>query len=504
MKNNQIKAGVILSYLTIALGIIISVIYTPIMLVLLGQSEYGLYQLVSSVVSYLSLITLGFGSSYIRFFAKFKSQGDKAQIAKLNGLYLTVFAVAGLIALVAGGILTTNIQNIFSENLSATEILIAKVLMLILVINISLSFPFSVFSSYITANENHFFLRLINLIKTITTPFITLPVLLMGFGSIGMVGVTTFINITIELIFMFYCFKRLKMKVVFKGLEFSLFKEIASFSFFVFINIIVDQINWNVDKFLLGMFHGTVAVAIYGIAAQINTYYLQFSTIISSVFTPTVNKIAFGKNAQRDLNSLFVKVGRIQFIILSLLLSGIYFFGKEFIILWVGPEYVQSYLILLILITPVIIPLIQTLGIEIQRAKNLHKFRAKLYLAIAIINVLISIPLTKQFSGVGSAIGTAIALFVGNGLIMNIYYHKKCGLDIISFWREILKFVPSLILPLIFGTCIMLLTSISSWLTLALYISVYLAVFLISMYFLGLNHEEKHFVIAPIKKIFRR
>lgn len=67
---NQRKMGVILTYTSEAIKILTGLLYTPIMLRLLGQSEYGLYQLVYSVVSYLSLLSMGFGSSYLRFYSK--------------------------------------------------------------------------------------------------------------------------------------------------------------------------------------------------------------------------------------------------------------------------------------------------------------------------------------------------------------------------------------------------------------------------------------------------
>lgn len=83
--------------------------------------------------------------------------------------------------------------------------------------------------------------------------------------------------------------------------------------------------------------------------------------------------------------------------------------------------------------------LIQNLGIEIQRAENKHQFRSIVYTVMALINLGLSIILCKRFGAVGSAIGTAISLIVANGLVMNIYYHKKCNIDIITFWKNILK-----------------------------------------------------------------
>ncbi len=501
MKLNQLKAGVILSYLSVFLSTIISIIYTPIMLNILGKSEYGLYQLVSSVVAYLGLLTFGFGSSYVRFYSKFKVNNDFDAIAKLNGMFLIVFSALGLIALFAGLTITSSLGSIFSERLSILEVKTAKVLMTILVVNLALSFPFSIFNSYITANEKYFFQRILEIIRIVTNPLLTLPLLLLGYGSIGLVCVTTFLNISIALANIIYCIKKLGIQISFRNFNFTLLKEVAVFSSFIFINIVVDNINWNVDKFLLGIYQGTSAVAVYSIATQLNNYYLTFSLTISSVLVPRVNQIAFSEDANTKLNELFIKVGRLQFIVLSLILSGLYFFGLSFISLWIGNEYADSYIILLILVTPVTIPLVQTLGMEIQRAKNLHRFRALIYLGIAIANVLISIPLTKAYSGVGSAIGTAIALFIGNGIIMNIYYHKKCDLNVINFWREILKFTPALIVPITLGYFIVTQLQIITWTSLAFYIGIYSIIFFISMWLFAFNDYEKDLLLKTIKRI---
>ena len=103
MKNmiNQRKAGVILSYAGELVKILVSLIYTPIMLRLLGQSEYGLYQLVYSVVSYLSLLSLGFGSSYLRFYSRYKAQKDEDGVARLNGMFMLIFCSISVICVVS-------------------------------------------------------------------------------------------------------------------------------------------------------------------------------------------------------------------------------------------------------------------------------------------------------------------------------------------------------------------------------------------------------------------
>lgn len=504
MKINQLKAGAALSYISMGLGYIISIIYTPIMLRLLGQSEYGLYNLVASVVSYLGLLSFGFGSAYVRYYSRYKVKDDEKNIAKLNGMFLTVFIIIGLIALFAGGILVINTELIFGEKLTISELSTAKVLMAIMVFNLSLSFPASVFNSYITANEEYIFQKILQMVKVVINPFVMLPVLLMGYKSIGMVVVTTILNITVEIANAVFCFKKLKMKFSFHKFDFSLMKEMTVFSSYIFLNMIIDQINWSVDKFILGRFRGTVAVAVYGLAAQLNSYYLSLSTAISNVFIPRVNRMVATNNDNKELTSLFTRVGRVQFILLSLVCSGLIFFGQPFISMWAGKNYVEAYPIAQLLIIPVTIPLIQNLGIEIQKAKNMHQFRSWLYFFLAIANLFISIPLAKVYGGVGAAAGTAASLFIGNGLIMNWYYHNKVGLDMRYFWKEISKFAKAFLVPIAVGILMNLFIDLYHIVPFLICGVVYVIIFCISMWFFGMNQYEKDLIGKPMRRLMRK
>ena len=275
------------------------------------------------------------------------------------------------------------------------------------------------------------------------------------------------------------------------------------FTFFIFINQIIDQINWSVDKFLLGRFAGTTAVAVYGVGGQINSMYIEFSSSVSNVFVPKVNRIVAESGNDRELTKLFTKVGRIQFIILGLILSGFVFGGIPFVKIWAGPEYVDSYAVALLLIAPVTVPLIQNLGIEIQRAKNMHKARAIVYLFIALANVALSIPLIKFMGSAGAALGTAISLIAGNIIFMNWYYHARIGMNMFYFWKEIAKFIPALIVPCMLGIIINFV-NITGLIKLGVFAIIYTIVYGLSMYFLGMNEEEKQLVMGPIRKIIRK
>ena len=89
-KINQLKAGTILSYLQMMIQVFIGLAYTPIMIRLLGQSEYGLYNTVSSTIAMLSVLRLGFNNSYIRYYAIYKKNNDTNSIETLNGLFILI------------------------------------------------------------------------------------------------------------------------------------------------------------------------------------------------------------------------------------------------------------------------------------------------------------------------------------------------------------------------------------------------------------------------------
>ncbi len=504
---NEIKRGIALSYILIVLNMIIQLVYTPIMIRLLGQSEYGLYTLVGSVVNYLGLFGLGFTGAYLKFFSSCKQNKEKDSVACLNGMFLVVFIGMSIVSLICGMGLSFFSENIFGARLDGDELKEATVLMRILVINISMSFPSSLLDSMISAHEQFTFQRLLAIASLVFNPFITLPLLIMGYGTVAMVIITTIISSVKLLVSLWFCLWKLKVPFKFSNFSMELLRKIAGFSFFIFLNMIIDQVNWSVDKLILGRISGTVAVAIYGVGAQINSLYIQFSTAISSVFCPRVNRIAAEKreDMNEEFTSLFIQVGRIQFIVLGLIATGLITFGKYFITkIYVTEEYAETYPVMLLLIIPASIPLIQNLGIEIQRAKNQHWFRSIVYMGMAVINVVVSIPLAREFGPIGCAMGTAGSLLIANGLIMNVYYQIHIKINIIQFWKNILSLGKGMVIPGILSVGIMKLVNYNGISEFVLWIILYIIVYVTSVWFLGMNIYEKKLIKSIIEQVCRR
>lgn len=501
MKKSQIKQGVLLSQAALMVETIVGIIYTPILLRLLGQSEYGLYTLMVSTTNYLNLLSLGFTSSYLRFFCQYKADEGEDKVAQLNGTYFYIFITMGLVALAVGHLVLFFYNDIFGGALSDMELKRGRILMTMMVYNIGLKFPMSVFSTYINVNERFVFLKLTKLIQTILFPFVVIGVLSMGYKSIALLSITLVSNVIVHGLNVYYSVVKMKMKVNMRRFRPAMVKELSAFSVFVFINMLVNEINLNVDKFLLGKMKGTDAVAVYGIASKLNIYYLSISMSFSGVLTPRVHHMVAQSEDKGKVTEFLVKAGRLQFMVLALLAMGYLVFGKAFIRIWVGPAYDEAFYVLLILMLALLIPSVQNLCYEVQKAMNKLKPRSLMHLAMSVMNVGISIPLIYYYGPTGAAVGTGVAILIVDILVMNVYYHRALSLDMVFYWRKILGLVPAMVIPAVLGVFIARNVALEQPLLFVLWGIIFVAVYGLCLMLMGMNPYEKGLVMKPVLKL---
>ena len=503
--SKEIKIGAILSYAIIVVNMLIGVLYTPILTAKLGQTEYGLYSLVTSVISYLTILDFGFGNAIIIYTTRYRNKNEKDKEQKLHGMFLIIYIIIGIIAGIIGAFLWLNVDKLFGNTMSVDELSKAKILMGILTLNLVLTFPLSVFSSIITSYEKFVFSKVLNLIRIVLNPIVMIVLLNLGFKSIALVILNTVLNLGTLILNYIYCKTKLKIKLKFGKIDFKLLREIMAYSVWIFLNSIMDKINWSLDQFVLGIYSGSVAVAIYSVAGQLNQMYINFSSAISGVLLPRITKMENDNASDEEFTDIFIKTGRIQYIVMALIMSGFVLFGKEFInIMWVGPEYAESYIIACILMLPSTIPLIQNVGLNILQAKNKYKFRVIVLMIFAVVNVCISIILSKKYGGVGAALGTAISTILGQVIFMNIFYQKKIGINIIKFWKNILTMSIPMIFVIILAIILKTIVPINSVIVLVSQIVLYTLIYCLIVYKFSINKYEKQLILRPINKIIRR
>lgn len=500
---NQLKAGAVLNYLIIGLNIIAGLTYTPYMLRCLGQNEYGLYSLVSSIIAYLTILDFGFGNAIVRYTAKYRSEGKTDKQWNLFGMFLIVYTVIGLIATAGGLALYFNVEILFDRSMTIDEISQARTMMLLLTLNLAITFPLSVFGAIITAYENFIFHRIVGICRLILCTIVMICLLSIGFKAVAMVVVNTTFNIITLLINYIYCRKKLKIKIHFAKFDWLFLKEISIYSFWIFLNSIMDKIYWGTGQFVLGAVSGTIAVAVFSIAIMLEQMYMLFSTSIVSVLLPRLTSMVSLNKSDKEISDLFIRTGRLQCIVMSFILAGFVIFGKGFINLWAGSSYSSSYVITLIFFVALFIPLIQNTGITILQARNQMKFRSILYLVISLISLGCQIILAKSMGPIGCAIAIGGALILGQGLIMNIYYSIKQKIDIISFWKQIIKMMSAPIVLSIIGLWSSFYFDYNNIITLIIGIVIFSVIYVFLCWCFMMNQYERNLIFKPIHQLFK-
>ena len=502
--SNQRKLGAILSYVSIIVSTLVQLLYTPLLITKLGQSEYGLYSLIASVIGYLTVLDLGFGNAIVVYTSKYRAREEYEAEKKLHGMFRLIFRIIGVIAFLIGLVLYFNVNRLFGSTMTSTELSEAKIMMLILAFNLAITFNFSIYSSILSAYEKFTYQKVMSILNTMLKPLLMIPLLFMGYKAIAMTVVITIVNIIVLLSNYLYCRNKLNIRIKFKGFDKKLFKVILAYSIWIFLGVIVDKVNWSVDQFVLGAVSGTVAVSVYSTANTINTLFINLSSGVSSVLLPKMSKMVAKDASNEEITREFIKVGRIQYYIVFFMCSGLIMFGKEFFIAWVGTKFIKSYYIAIILIVPLCIPLIQNLGLSIMQAKNMHRFRSLLLVFIAVANIFISIPLAKMYQGIGSAIGTSLSLIVGNIIIINIYYYRKVGINVIKFWKNIFKMTIPFVVPVLAMIGIMKFVTLHGYIHVIVFVGIYSFIYFLVSYLFVMNKYEKNIVNKVLNKVFKK
>lgn len=503
MQHNQLKTGAVISYLNLIIGNIIPFIYTPIMLRLLGRAEYGLYSIAGSIMGYIGLLNFGIGGSIVRYLSKYRAEGDKQQEERVAGLFIKIYSVICCLILAVGFLFAANIQ-IYSRSLTDGELDKLRMLVILMTVNTAVFLPFSVFSSIVLAHERYIFSKLVGMLSGIAAPLLNLALLYCGYGSVGLVVASTVLNFATYGIYTSYALNKLQLHPNFRRTESGLLREIIRFSAFVFLASIVDVLYWSTDKLIIGWASGTVATAVYNIGASFNGYVTGLSTAISGLLVPRLTEMVVKDAPKEQFTEIFIRVGRLQFIIVSFIVSAFVAFGRQFIVLWAGPGYEEAYAVALLTMIPVTIPLIQNTGLNILYALNRHKFRSIVYACIAVLNVALTFWWVEDYGIIGAAMATCLAYILGNILIINWYYYKRIGLDIPLFWKNILQMSPVMLAMGATGWVILNAMTVDGWFLFFALAAAYTVIYVGLAYRFMMNTYERNLLAAPLKKIWSR
>lgn len=496
--SNQRRAGVVLGYANITAKNFVNLVYTPMLLSFVGQADYGVYQTSNSFVFSLSLLSFGFSQAYVRFYTQRSAHGAEKDIRRLNGVYLVLYLAVSIAALTLGLAFAANAGTVFSASFTPGQVGLARTVMSVMAGSIAVTLLNSVFDAYVLVHEEFRFQQTRQLATTFIMPFCVYGLLLIGMGAVGVAVAQLVVNVLLLVLNASFCIGRLGMRFDVRHPDGGLIRSIAAFSAWIFANQVCDLVNQNVPNVLLGALTSASTVAVFAVAVQLRSLFYSLSTTMSNVFTPEINRIVAESDDNVALTRLMTRVGRYQMVLFCWVYGGFILLGRFFVLKWAGGGFEDAYWLVIVMVSPLVVPLTQNTGIEIQRAKNMHRARSVAMLVMAAFNVAFTFVTSSSIGYWAPAIGYVASIVLGNGAFMNWYYQRRVELDMLHFWKRNLPVLAAG--ASVTAICLVAsqVLSVSGWASFFAWGTVYTAVFGAALWLLVLDEGEKRAVTARL------
>ena len=506
LKNNpQRKAGIALAYVSILISSVIGIAFTPYMVSKLGEIEYGLYQTLYATIGYMSLLDFGLGGTLTRFILKFQTDNDCEKVNSVISMCVKLYCFFGVVAMLIVGVLALNLESLFDRNITVENVCYARKLIILMGVSTSLSFISHALSGIQNAYEKHLVIKGVYITRQLLRVVIIAILLQFKFGALAVVTADLAVTVALLLFDIFYCKCRLGIKLLNGKWDFSLLRSLFSYSAFVFLQILVTQTNNNLDRVLLGIFSSFEVVALYGVSMQLHSLFNSVGGVISGITLPKISKVVFADSSREEITDQCSKYSRVQLYISILLLGGVILFGRDFAALWIpGYDNDAIWLLTLLIVTPQLLESVEGTVFNVMKAKNMQAIRSLILFGVMVANVILTIALIQVSPIYGPAIGTCVSFIIGNNILSNIYYHKKVGVDMIRYFKNIFKgILPAWLVSMMVG-CVIILIPLCGWLGFIIKGCLYVATYGICVLAFALNDYERQLVNSVIKKLTRR
>lgn len=496
--SQQIKYGAILSYVGIVVYIFIGLLYTPWMIRVIGKDDYGLYTLAYSVIS-LFVFDFGISAAIQRFVAKYLAEGSQEKVNNSISLVYKLYIYIDIAILLILSTIFFLIPTIYTE-LTLVQLERLKVIYMMAGLFSVVSFPFIPLNGILSAHEKFVQLKICDLLSKVLTVVINVICLCLGGGLYELV----FTNISVGFIMIILKYIVVKRETLitisFGYSDKQEMKSLLTFSGWTTVVALCQRCIFSISPSILGMFAGANVIAVFGIAVSLEAYTYTFACALNGLFLPKISRIL---NDKGDVLSLMIRVGRIQIFTIGLIVIGFFIIGTDFIKAWLGDGYEEAYLCTLLFITPAFFLLPADIADQTLIASGNVKYRAMVYVVMAIVNILLSYFMTSYLALLGLALSIFIAYIVRTLLLYYTYY-TKLHINIFVFFKESFgKMVWGVVLSAVTSFFLCEFISIGGWANVALKGSCVAVCYLVCMTLFALNQSEKQLFKSIMKKICR-
>ena len=447
--SKQVKLGALISYIVIAFNIVAGLIYTPWMISKIGQSNYGLYTLATSLIT-LFVVDFGMGAAVSRFVSKYIAEGKQEEINNFLGVVYKLYILIDLLIFIILFVLYFFIDSIYGQ-LTGSEIKTFKLLYIVVGLFSVISFPFTNLNGVLTSYEKFVPLKLCDLFHKAFIIIAMVIALLFGAGVYVLVLINAIAGILTIVIKLIIIRAQTSARINWSYFDKGVIKSIFSFSLWTTVAALAQRLIYNITPSIIAAVSptGSTGVALFGLGSTIEGYVYSIATAISGMFMPKISRMIYGEKKE-DLTPLMIRVGRIQCMIIGLFLVGFVGLGRSFIAdVWRKPDFDISYFCAMFLIIPSYFYVPMEIANTALVVENKVKLQAFIFIVMGLTNVVLSLILSRYFGALGAAISIFVA-YTLRTILMVVVYQKQMGLHMWTFYKEtFIKITPWLLILLV-------------------------------------------------------
>lgn len=402
----------LVNYILVIVTFVTAIFTTRILFLGLGEVAYGFWVLVWSIFGYSLLLDFGFGTSVKKYTAEVVVTKDYTIYNKQVSTVFSTYAFMSLIIILATLIMQAYLQDIFKFPVESNVTYYKKVF-IFLGLGVALIFPTGAFQEIINGLNKLYISHIIKIFNRIFTVLGLWFIVKHDYGLVLIAVYSVIINFITNVVMAYVAFGKLpKLKIRLTGFDFSMLKEVISFSFFAYLVMFANMIINKTDQIVLGVMLGVSSVAIYQVGSRISHILDKISGQFQNSLTPiaaTLFKDKQYKRLQEILirsNKLITFIVVLNFIIFTIL-------AKPLLYVWLEITDLQAlYVAYLMNISVFLIIVFRSGSSRVLLMTGHHKFLSKVAIAESILNVVFSIIFIKLVGVIGVALGTLLPNFM--------------------------------------------------------------------------------------------
>ena len=391
----------------LAIGLM-SFLITPFMIHRLGDFEFGIYTLAFSAVGYFDLLTQGIRSTLQRFVGRLSDTQDREALNSVFSTALAVTLVVGALIIVIFAGLSRVLPAFFK--LGPVQDHLFAALLILLGLNLGLGVATALLGSYLCGLHRFDLFNLLSIIRQGLRTILIVIVLLRGEGVLA-VAVCALVATAICLPLNWWMIRKIDPTVRFaRGLvKLRTARELLGFTFWTLLNNAGGMLRDSTDSIVIGRVLNAALITPFTVASRLVDYFRPIITSMVSPLLPRMSQLD-GQGRDDEIRQLLLQMTRISALVSLAIGAMLVLHGRSLLLLWVGPRYVSSYPILVVLIAGAITSSAQLGTLHTLIAKGRHRAYGIWTMGEGLANLVLSIIWARQYGIIGVAWGTAVPL----------------------------------------------------------------------------------------------